>query len=673
MVRLCWVYCLFSLLSQFVCAQEEHSWTLQTSDSESLYVGAPVANGILGILPWKEPFSVKQVVLNHVFDTDGPRGVSRVLRGLNPFGLSVQVDGVSVDTANITGWQQTIDMKRAFHTTQFTSAHKINVAYTVCALRNMPYAGLVQVSVKALDDVLLRVAAPIDIPQEYAEASVSFKKLWVNGTPLAILQGDAFSKFRRQQVSTSSTFLFDNTDTPLLAYDSLAHEMVFEKQLKAGDAFTFSLVGAVCSSRDFLDAHNEAERQVVYAAHEGVSLLLDAHCRAWDDLWQGDIIIEGDEAAQQVVRFALFNLYGSCREGSGLSISPMGLSSLGYNGHVFWDAELWMYPPLLLLNQGIATSMIDYRINRMEAARQKAMAYGYQGAMFPWESDDCGEESTPTMALTGVMEHHITADVGIACWNYYRLFRDEDWLRQKGYPLLCDVANFCVSRATRNVDGSYSVRNVVGADEYANGVDDNAFTNAAFTTALNYACKAAAVCGYEVPKRWQEVAQKLQIHRFPDGTIREYDGYNGELIKQADVNLLSYPLGYVTDKETQRRNMAYYLDKIDTINGPAMSYSIFSILHARMGNADEAYRLFQRCYLPNWRPPFGVLAETATSQNPYFMTGAGGLLQTVIFGFCGLQLTDQGVVQQFSVLPKHWRRLVVKGVGARRETYIREQ
>lgn len=77
-------------------------------------------------------------------------------------------------------------------------------------------------------------------------------------------------------------------------------------------------------------------------------------------MWQGDIEIEGDDEAQRVVRFALYNLYASCRAGSRLSIPPMGLSSQGYNGHIFWDTELWMYPPMLLLNEGIARSMVDY-------------------------------------------------------------------------------------------------------------------------------------------------------------------------------------------------------------------------------------------------------------------------------------------------------------------------
>lgn len=383
--------------------------------------------------------------------------------------------------------------------------------------------------------------------------------------------------------------------------------------------------------------------------------------------------IEGDDDAQRIVRFALFNLYSSCRGGSRLSIPPMGLSLQGYNGHIFWDTELWMYPPMLLLNQDIARSMLDYRFDRLPAARKKALAYGYRGAMFPWESDDSGEEATPTHALTGPFEHHITADIGIACWNYYCVTRDVRWLQREGYPLLKEIADFWTSRVTRNQDGSYSIHNVTGADEYANGVTDNAFTNGAASLALKYACQAAEICGEKVPEIWREIGENIRVLQFENGVTREHSTYKGEMIKQADANLLAYPLGLITDEYRQRQDLEYYAERIDQKDGPAMSYSVYCVQYARMGEADKAYEMFRRCYEPNLRKPFGVISETPTSNNPYFMTGAGGLLQAVLNGFCGLQITDEGIVQLPSALPSHWKRVTVTGVGSDKKTYVRER
>ncbi len=652
-------------------AEEERLWQLHAVDIQAPYAPAPMANGCIGILPQKEPFAVEHVMLNHVFDAASPHVVSRVMRGINPFCLSMKIDNKKVDTSNISDWQQTIDMRRAVHQTSFHTLEKADVSYELCALRNLPYAGLIRVTVQACKDMLLEVRSGMGIPDDYSQSSIRYREMEADGNRMYMLESDATSRLGYRRVASTSSFLFNGEQIKPM-YDEATRELFFSIQLKKGETFCFSLVGSVCSSRDFFDPYNEAERQVIYAVHEGEEALMQAHYRLWDELWQGDIRIEGDDDAQRIVRFALFNLYSSCRGGSRLSIPPMGLSLQGYNGHIFWDTELWMYPPMLLLNQDIARSMLDYRFDRLPAARKKALAYGYRGAMFPWESDDSGEEATPTHALTGPFEHHITADIGIACWNYYCVTRDVRWLQREGYPLLKEIADFWTSRVTRNQDGSYSIHNVTGADEYANGVTDNAFTNGAASLALKYACQAAEICGEKVPEIWREIGENIRVLQFENGVTREHSTYKGEMIKQADANLLAYPLGLITDEYRQKQDLEYYAERIDQKDGPAMSYSVYCVQYARMGEADKAYEMFRRCYEPNLRKPFGVISETPTSNNPYFMTGAGGLLQAVLNGFCGLQITDEGIVQLPSVLPSHWKRVTVTGVGSDKKTYVRE-
>ena len=653
-------------------AEEERLWQLHAVDIQAPYAPAPMANGCIGILPQKEPFAVEHVMLNHVFDAASPHVVSRVMRGINPFCLSMKIDNIKVDTSNISDWQQTIDMRRAVHQTSFHTLEKADVSYELCALRNLPYAGLIRVTVQACNDMLLEVRSGMGIPDDYSQSLIRYREMEADGNRMYMLESDATSRFGYRRVASTSSFLFNGEQIKPI-YDEATRELFFSIQLKKGETFCFSLVGSVCSSRDFFDPYNEAERQVIYAVHEGEEALMQAHYRLWDELWQGDIRIEGDDDAQRIVRFALFNLYSSCRGGSRLSIPPMGLSLQGYNGHIFWDTELWMYPPMLLLNQDIARSMLDYRFDRLPAARKKALAYGYRGAMFPWESDDSGEEATPTHALTGPFEHHITADIGIACWNYYCVTRDMRWLQREGYPLLKEIADFWASRVTRNQDSSYSIHNVTGADEYANGVTDNAFTNGAASLALKYACQAAEICGEKVPEIWREIGENIRILQFENGVTREHSTYKGEMIKQADANLLAYPLGVITDEYRQRQDLEYYAERIDQKDGPAMSYSVYCVQYARMGEADKAYEMFRRCYEPNLKKPFGVISETPTSNNPYFMTGAGGLLQAVLNGFCGLQITDEGIVQLPSALPSHWKRVTVTGVGSDKKTYVRER
>ena len=185
--------------------------------------------------------------------------------------------------------------------------------------------------------------------------------------------------------------------------------------------------------------------------------------------------------------------------------------------------------------------------------------------------------------------------------------------------------------------------------------------------------QAAGDLWRKVPEIWWEIGENIRVLQFENGVTREHSTYKGEMIKQADANLLAYPLGVITDEYRQRQDLEYYAERIDQKDGPAMSYSVYCVQYARMGEADKAYEMFRRCYEPNLRKPFGVISETPTSNNPYFMTGAGGLLQAVLNGFCGLQITDEGIVQLPSVLPSHWKRVTVTGVGSDKKTYVRER
>jgi trehalose/maltose hydrolase-like predicted phosphorylase len=347
----------------------------------------------------------------------------------------------------------------------------------------------------------------------------------------------------------------------------------------------------------------------------------------------------------------------------------MGLSGLGYNGHVFWDTELWMYPGLLVLQPNIAKSLVEYRYQRLPAARRNAFSKGFKGAMFPWESADSGVEETPVWALSGPFEHHITACVAIAAWNYYCVTQDKTWLRERGYPILSETANFWASRVERNGPGRYDIKNVVAADEWAENVDNNAFTNAAAKANLRFATEAARLLGIPPNADWAVVADNIPILKMPDGVTQEHATYKGEGIKQADVNLLSYPLKEITDPKQIRKDLEYYETRVPDEGTPAMTQAVFTTLYARLGDKEKAAHWFKDSYLPNLNPPFRVIAETKGGTNPYFATGAGGVVQSVLMGFGGLEITPKGIVQIKSVLPSNWKKLTITGVGPERKTY----
>ncbi len=665
------------LTTGFYSLQAQDPWVLKADTIDaSNYYGITVANGMLGVISSPEPLKVKEVVLAGVYDYYGRGRVSNFLPSFNLLNMKMSIAGSSVNASCISDFKQQLDMSTGEFSGSFTLKDIATVSYRYYALRHLPHTVLMDVSVKMKKNGRLSVDNLLETPSSLRDQQNYFNELDKSHVWIPLLTSTAKSPSGNITIAASTTFLFDEgkDNQPNIIHkmnDSHMHIAKFSKDLTAGQEYSFALIGTLISSVQNADPYNQAERSTIYARLEGKERLLKAHKKAWATLWQSDIEIEGDVQAQQDVRSMLYHLYSFSRENTDLSPSPMGLSGLGYNGHTFWDTELFMYPPMLVLQPRIAKSMIDYRFNRLDAAKRNASLYGYKGAMYPWESAATGTEESPVWALTGPFEHHITADVGIAAWNYYLVTQDKNWLKERGWPVLSETAAFWASRVEQNEKGEYEIKNVVAADEWAENVDNNAFTNAAAKMNLLYAHECATLLGIKGTDEWKTIADNIPIRKMENGITREHDTYTGQNIKQADVNLLAYPLKVVTDYAQIGKDLSFYEKKVPQKGTPAMTQAIFSLLYSRLGDGKTAYHWFKDSYQPNLNPPFRVIAEFKGGTNPYFATGAGGVLQAVIMGFGGIDIDSKGGVKQIkTALPPHWKKLTIKGVGLDKKTYI---
>ena len=170
-----------------------------------------------------------------------------------------------------------------------------------------------------------------------------------------------------------------------------------------------------------------------------------------------------------------------------VSVGARGLGGMSYFLHVFWDTEIFVLPFFIYTQPETARTLLKYRYRNLPGARQKAAQMGFRGALYPWESADKGIETTPPYGygpsgeqvpiLSGLMEHHISADVAWGTWEYWKATGDDAFMASMGVEMLLETARFWVSRAARDREGRYHVRVVVGPDEYHEGVDDNAYTN----------------------------------------------------------------------------------------------------------------------------------------------------------------------------------------------------
>ena len=317
--------------------------------------------------------------------------------------------------------------------------------------------------------------------------------------------------------------------------------------VQSGQTYTITKYVGVESSQNTPDTTTAAQGQAASAAATGWNALLTANQAAWAALWKGSIDVLGNRTLATDVNASQFYLWSSTRAGVDWSVSPAGLSSNGYDGHIFWDAETWMYPSLLAQHPDLAAGMDAYRFQRLTEAQQHAAATGYAGARFPWESAFDGTEQIPpptSVNSEGLYEQHITADIALAQWQYYLVTGDKTWLAQQGWPVLSGAAAFWASRATLGSDGEYHIDGVTGPDEENPNVNDEAYTNVGAMRTLQDAVAAAQVLGITPPASWSAIASGLVVP--VDNTLNihpEFSGYEGQLVKQADVTPAPIPVG----------------------------------------------------------------------------------------------------------------------------------
>eukprot|EP01114_Cavostelium_apophysatum_P014228 TRINITY_DN3638_c0_g1_i2.p1 TRINITY_DN3638_c0_g1~~TRINITY_DN3638_c0_g1_i2.p1 ORF type:complete len:663 (+),score=121.13 TRINITY_DN3638_c0_g1_i2:160-2148(+) len=430
----------------------------------------------------------------------------------------------------------------------------------------------------------------------------------------------------------------EETDSELVEVAYVYTEVPSSLQIGAGAGMTFYFLTASYTSLETSDPLSACNTLLSFATNNAATLLVN-HTAAWADVWSSRIEVSGDLALAQAINSSLYYILSSVRSDWSYAPSPGGLASNGYNGHAFWDAETWMYPTFVLMYPDTATSFINYRKNRMDGAMLKAQSYNppYQGTMYPWESAFTGQETCPLSAPTGQLEQHISGDIAFALEQYWRLSGDMNWLQMIGYPMLQQIANFWMSRVKLDPSGEYVIDGVIPPDEYAVNVNNSVYTNVVAQYSLQFAYWAGEVLNLNPLDEWLDVASKIKIP-FDNATQihLEYDGYDGQTIKQADVVLLGYPLMYPMSQKVRYNDLVYYSNKTDP-NGPAMTWGMYAVAWLELGNYENAADIFARSYA-NIHPPFNVWTETPTGGTVNFITGAGGFLQALWAGWGGLRV-----------------------------------
>ncbi|KAF5908280.1 Protein-glucosylgalactosylhydroxylysine glucosidase, partial [Clarias magur] len=435
------------------------------------------------------------------------------------------------------------------------------------------------------------------------------------------------------------------------------------------------------SSWSFLVAVAESSEMAQFCFDTGLELIENgdlqaSHVRAWAELWQtSSVEVAGPEALSRAVISCMFYLLSALpslteRPTPFGGISPGGLSNGGhgqgqdYWGHVFWDQDTWMYPNIALFHPNLARAVLEYRIRTLEGARINAKEQGYKGLKFPWESAVSGQEVCP-MDSYGKQEIHINGAVALAFRQYLYLTQDIQLFKEGGASeVLWGIADYWVSRVVWDPDDQhYHLKGVMPPDEYNNNVNNSVYTNTIAKYSLQFAVHLARLLQHPAPTEWQEVADKIKIPYDPGLKYHpEFEGYKkGSEVKQADTILTGFPLGLPMSLEVRRNDLEYYEAVTDPL-GPAMTWSMFTVGWLELGEAEKAQKLLQKCY-KNIRGPFQVWSESSDGSGAVnFLTGMGGFLQAVLFGYTGFRV-QQDCLTFSPLLPNEVSMLTLKGIS----------
>ena len=458
--------------------------------------------------------------------------------------------------------------------------------------------------------------------------------------------------------------------------------------------------------------HTTIKEEIDRFMEDGFQKELDLHAAVYDKMWEeANVCIQGDAELDRAVRFNIFHLMSTGNETDDrVSVGAKLLTGEEYGGHAFWDIELFMLPFYSYVFPQMAKNLELYRYYLLDAARDNAKKNGFKGAQYPWESADDGTEQCPDWTIepdgscyrchVAEYEHHVTADVAYGIYDYVKISNDKEFLINEGAEILTETARFWASRCEYIAEKDhYEINQVTGPDEWHEPVNNNLYTNYFAQWNLRYVMKLVEEMKAEhkaeydklIEKtgltaeeiaHWDEVQAKIYLPK-KEGTnlLEQFEGYfklidvvidqydehdwpirpailkehkarETQILKQPDVVLLLHLLGEEFDKEVIKENYDYYEKR--TLHGSSLSPSIYSVMGLKVGDDSKAYRYLKRAaFIDIWN-------LQKNTREGIHAANAGGVWQTVVFGFAGVSLDKERVLNICPHMPEEWTGLTFR-------------
>jgi trehalose/maltose hydrolase-like predicted phosphorylase len=441
--------------------------------------------------------------------------------------------------------------------TRFAGMHDPHRAGITYALTPLNYSAAIEIqSMISADHINAGVERYADLDQEHLEpqsenAKDKILQLLVKTTESDIKIGMA-AKHRVNRISIPSTIKTGRAKI----------SETFKLEAKEGEEILLEKMLTLYTT--MVNDSGEPIRDAVKAINEitGFQDELDKSVKAWQDIWEKiDLKVEGDRNAQRLLHLHQYHMIVTAsphHAGLDAGIPPRGLHGEAYRGHIFWD-ELYIVPWYNLHFPEVTKATLLYRYKRLDEARKYAKEYGYQGAMFPWQSGSNGREETQVVHLNPLsgewgddyssLQRHVSLAIAYNLWNYYHTTADRDFMIQYGNELFFDICKFWISKTKQGEDGRYHIDKVMGPDEFheklpgddEGGLTDNAYTNIMVSWILSKAedlmndfeedgidrVLTQLDISLENFSQWKEIERLLALSISDEGIIEHFKGYFG--------------------------------------------------------------------------------------------------------------------------------------------------
>jgi maltose phosphorylase len=641
-----------------------------------------------------------------------PEYFAKVLNAADWMGLELKLDGELLDLnlCKVTAFQRVLNMKEGYLERKFTAELASGKQVQVKAKR---FFSIANDEVAALHYQLtpLNFSGKLDLVS-FIDGDVKNQdsnyeeKFWDEVSSAQEAVGSYLTlrtkKTAFDVITGVKTVVLKNDKTVKLSIDTKSREKYLSESgsvnLTLNEGINIYKIATNLSSQNYASADLlEKAKEVIRAAVEkGFDELLKEQAAAWATKWQeGDIIIEGDVAAQQAIRFNIFQLNQTYTgKDARLNIGPKGFTGEKYGGSTYWDTEAYCIPFYLsTAPQEVSKNLLVYRYKHLEKAIENAEKLGFNkgAALYPMVTMN-GEECHNEWEIT-FEEIHRNGAIAFAIFNYIRYTGDSSYLKEFGLEVLIGIARFWKQRVNWSADKKqYVMLGVTGPNEYENNINNNWYTNTLAAWCLKYAAEAAGIVKEEDPEQYQRIVAKTsleEVTEFADwkqiseniylpydeeqGVFLQQDGYLDKeqilvkdlpaserplnqkwswdrilrscFIKQADVLQGMYFFEDDYDMDSLRRNFDFYESR--TVHESSLSPCVHSILAAKLNDGDKAYEFYLRT------SRLDLDDYNNDTEDGLHITSMAGTWMSIVEGFGGMRVKEN-TLSFNPFLPEQW-------------------